>query len=293
MAKTKKKKPKKKPRPKAITYKVTAYQIHIKGPERNKAFNTLLDGLRERLISGKPLVKADRFGNVVRSLSGVAEEKIKSLTLNIVKFNTRNTGLSWDIKKDDLVDNDDRVTAQKTELIIFPEEHIAYHVHKPHGPSTEQIEKYLFSIFEIERQRQKLDCTIEVEPGRVGGEIKRVHKWKIIKKFVIQVIRPNPSGTVVAKQLKDLLAKTDSDKVGLELSANVKTGLNKSNISELIDEGDKLVSEAQGRVQVEGINASNHKDSLDSKDVKVKYHEIKTDISDLRSLAEIIKFFFS
>lgn len=285
MAKSKRKKIKKIEK---TTYRVTAYQIQIKGPRRNEAMKTLLDGLKEKLLNGRPLAQSDKYGTVIRSIKGVEGIREDSLILSLVKYNSLRTGLSWDMKTEELVEELSKVTAQKTELFIFPEEHIAFHIHKTHGPFPSQIEFYLQSIFEREKRSQKMECDIQILPIKVGGEVKKLQNWKSIKKFSIEVIRPNPSGAIRAKRLQRLLDESAADKVSLDLTAKVTEGIKKTSISELIHEGDRLVQIGQGRVQAEGMNASNQKDTLDSKNAKVKYTDILTDSSDFRTLEEIV-----
>lgn len=287
-----KKKTIKKKRDRVVKYKITAYQIQIKGPVRNETMQEMLNGMRNRLINGLPFAEQDKYGNVIRALSGKEDTSNDCLILRLVKYNSIDTGLSWDIAKDKLLDNNNQVTAQRTDLIIFKEKHIAYHVHKPHGPSTTQIESYLKAIFEKEKINQKIECTIDIIPLKIEEKIKKVHQWKIIKKFQIQVYRLNPDGSIDSKLLKDFLKKSKSDKLNLELSSQEVSGIKKSSINELIDAGDKIVTDGIGRITIEGINENNKKDQIDSDKSKTKVNIVPSTESDKRSIVEIILGFF-
>lgn len=280
----------KKKRSKLITYRTTCYQIQIKGPKRNKSFELLFDGLFERLKKGAPLARADKFGTVIRCLSGLEDKKSGTFELTLIKYNTNKTGLKWNESKAALYEDNDKenFSAQKTQLIIHVEKHKAFHIHKPHGPTATEIENYLSTIFEREKNHQKLDCSIDIIPLKVGSEVSRISNWKFIKKFSIEVIRPNPDGTVQAKELKALLKKTGSDKVALELTSKEKHGLTKSSISPLITEAGSLVDQGQGRVTAEGFNNNMQKVAMDSKDIKVRVESIKAKDDDERTLTQII-----
>lgn len=278
----------KKHRPKIVKHRVTIYQIQVKGPERNKAFSKLFESIKNSLKEGKVLTKADRYGNVIRALTAWEETKPRSLVVSLVKFNSKKTGLAWDTSKNELVEELNKVTAQQTKLVIIPEHHVALHIHDTHGPTPSQLEFYLKSILNSVAEKIELDCSIDILPLKVQGAVKDLERWRSIKKFIIEVIRPNPSGSVKSRTLKNILDKSDSDKAILELKAKTAKGIKKSGIRELINEGDRLIQLGQARVFAEGSNEDAEPDSIDSEKVKVRYFDIKTDTDDLRSLPELL-----
>lgn len=276
-----------KSKPTKVKYKVSIYQIQIKGPEKNKTFQSLLQKMKGKLLKGEPLAQADRFGTVIRSISGRENLKFGSLELCIVKYNQIRTGLSWNIKKSELVTDDGKVNAQKTDLIIYTEHHVAVLVHKPHGPNPSQIKNYLESIFHREAKEEKIDCEIDILPIKVGGSSTQIQSWKTINKFSIEFIKPNPSGTLKAKQLRDILEGSNADKGQLSLTGKTASGLKLSGIQELVEEGDHLVETGQGRLLAEGEDSKGNKEKIDSKNIEVRKFDLQTLSTDLRSLTEL------
>lgn len=288
MAKVRKKK-RKKETIKKVKYRVSIYQIQIKGPEKNKTFQKLLSKIQDKLLSGKPLAEADRFGTVIRSINGVEESKLNALQLTLVKYNQKRTGLSWDTKKSILVSDSGRVTAQRTELIIFIEHHVAILIHKTHGPNPSQIKFYLENIFRKEARNSNTDCEIDILPLKVGGTTNRIRQWQSINKFSIEFIKPNPSGTLRARRLRELLNSSNADKGQLSLTGKTESGLKFSGIEELIEEGDNLIETGQGRMRAEGVDDRGNKEQIDSKNIAVNKISVETLSNDLRSLAELFK----
>jgi len=276
----------KKRKPKKVTYNSSVYQIHVKGPERNETLKELFDHVRQHLLHGDPLVKADRHGNVVRAIGALSFKEPSSVELTVVKYNSIKTGLAWDTELEKLVEEKSRVTAQRTKLIIYPDEHRAVLVHKNQGPTPSQVVFYLNSLFELSAQELEIDCTIDVVPLKVGGKIKSLSEWKVIKKFSIEVFRPNPDGSIKAKAIKKLLERTSSDKAEVSLAASEKSGI--KHIHDLITDGARLVEMGQARVAAEGINSESEKDKVDSKEETVRKFKVVTDTDDNRSLPSIL-----
>jgi|GEM_PF-4701541 len=250
------------------------YQIHVKGPERNETLIELFAHVKNRLLHGEPLVKADKFGNVVRATGALPSKRPNAVQLTVVKYNSRRTGLAWDIDRDVLVSDQKRVNAQRTELIIYPDEHVAVLVHRTLGPNPSQVSFYLKSLFALSASELEIDCTIDVMPLKVKGMVKRLMKWKVIKRFEIEVYRPNPDGSFKAKRLKDLVRTTGADKARLAVTANVESGIKKIGIKELINEGDRLAELGQARVTADGLNEESHKEMIDSDREKVAKHPV-------------------
>lgn len=283
-----KKKSRRRSRPKLVKYKTTIYQIQVKGPERNGTLNSLYSHFKSRLAAGQPMAKADQYGNVIRALKGHEYRQPNCIELEIVKYNANKTGLAWDTSKHQLVEELNKVSAQKTQLIIYLKYHVAILVHKTHGPTPSQLEYYLRSILQKAADELEIDCSIDILPIKIGGTIKAIKHWRKIKKFKIEVFRPNPDGTRRLRKIKDILDKTEADKVDVTISAKVATGIKMSGIDQYIEEGDRLSSLGQGRVQAEGVARDGSTVELDSKDAKVKYHLVRTTDEETRLLPSLL-----
>lgn len=280
-------KPKKEPKPKKVSYTVSLYEIHVKGPDRNKAFGQMLDHLSSRLVKGQPLTKADRFGTVIRSIAGKRSEDPDALELSLVKYNSRRTGLSWNLAKSTLVQDQGLVTAQRTELVLLREEHVAILVHKPHGPSPSQIQTYLEMLMKTAATELELDCTIDVLPQRVGGTASQIKTWRKINRISVEFFRPNPSGAIHAELLKNILDSTDCDKGRIEVEAKKEQGLKYSGIAPLVSEGEHLVTHGQGNLRAAGVNQNDDKEEVDSTHEKVRKVPVITTAAETRSLAKL------
>lgn len=270
------------------SHSLSAYQIIVKGEVRNKALENLSTLLEQQVKAKTLILKKDRFGNVLRITSASVEEirNLKAVTISVVKFNEKRTGISWNLRRNEVVQDNEQVTAQSCRIFIFPGPHVAFLEHKRHGPSPKQIEDFLKQLLANLAHEASLDCEIDVVSVKKSDEIAKIKDWEIIKQFHIEIYRPNPSGTVVSRQLRKILEDTSADKVTMDLTSKEKSGLHPDK-ADLLKDAEKVVEEGTGHFKASGVEDGKPV-AIDSKKVAVDKFVVVDIIAEGIPLAELI-----
>lgn len=272
----KKAKPKKK---RLIIYKVVPFNIHIKGPNRNKGYAELYSKIESKLNEGSLIVKPNSKGVVVRCLSGKYNETQKATVVSLLKYNENATGLAYDLAKEVLIKNTTFVTAQVVQGVFFHEHHIFMLLPKPHGPSDSEIEEYLEKIFELAVGTNAEKYSVNVRAFKQKGVTSKIENWDVIKCVKFEVFRNNPLMNDVANNLSEIAELLESDKLEIVARTRAKAGINKENIKPLLEAGDKLSETGQARVTAEGVEGgtTDFVDTKEEKNLKLKVKSYEND----------------
>lgn len=283
------KRQKRKSKPTITRLSTSIYQLQVKGPERNLALSKIMDHIVSHIRAGTLINNENYYGDTVRceGKANISDDP-PCIELGIIKYNSKSTGYTWDILKEKLNANDHRVTAQVTDLFLYPIEHVAVLIHKNQGPNPSQTTSFLEKILRTASRELALDVDIDVMPLRVGGATQTIQSWSVLKSLIIEVIRPNPSGGPKSKRIKALLDTSDSDKVRLSLSSKTDEGLSQAGVKDLVEEADVLVTEGQGSVKARGVDEDGIETGIDSKNIQVKKFSLRKSSEDERGLIEYL-----
>ncbi len=274
----------KKARPK--TFKCAVYNIHIKGLKKNKGYRVLFDRFKNDISKGKPLVNENEKGVVLRIMNS-KEDRLKGYTsVRLLKYNSRATGLAYDLEKEELLENVKQVTAQTVTGFFIHEMHTFVMIPAPHGPSDSEVEWFLEELFKVKIKRKE-DFIVESNVFRQSGSTKLLSSWDTIKKVSVEVQRSNPVNKDVGNKLLELTELLGSDKLIMTFVSKTSEGVNEDGARPIINGADKLVSLGQARITAEGIE-NGKKIFLDSKEAKARKIYIKHSPDDEKGLVEQI-----
>lgn len=257
------------------TYNVIPFNIHIKGPIKNKGYSELFSIIEKNMYSGSLIVKPNSKGVVIRCLSGKYIKAHNASIVSLLKYNENTTGLAYDLDKDILISDTKQVSAQVVTGVFLHEHHLFMLIPKPHGPSDLEIEDYLEKIFDLAVGKKKSDYSVNVEAFKQKGITSRIESWNVIKYVKIEVFKNNPVMDDLGNNLSEIAELLESDKLDITARTRAKSGINKEQIMPILEAGDRLILSGRARITAEGM-VDDEKDFIDTKTQKTLKVQVKS-----------------